>query len=338
MKVIILLGGYGSRMRPHTWSRPKPLLNVAGNTILGHILDLMSDLTTEEVIFVVGYKGDQIEKWVREQFPHLDSHFVLQEEALGQAHAVWLCRDYLQDDDPVILAFGDGIVEFDYASIADQADEKGADAVFTVQEVEDPRNFGVVVLNDEGYVIDFVEKPAVMDHKNVVVGINWFRSGRVLFSAVDRVMTEGRKTLGEYFMADAYQLMLEDGAKIITKRVRQWSDAGQPSNILQTNMRLLAVGYHSEDAIERSYAEDFTVLPPVFLHPDARVEGSVIGPYVSIYAGVTVKDSVIRNSIIDEGASITACVLDGALIGQNAVVTGRAKAIFTGDDSSVEVG
>ena len=335
MKVIVLLGGFGSRMRPHTWSRPKPLLKVAGNTVLGHILDLMSDIITDEVIFVVGYLGEQIEQWVRQSYPGLKATFVTQERALGQAHAVWLCRDHLRHDEPMVVAFGDGVVEADFAAMA--ANPCQADAVFLVKEVEDPRKFGVAVLNPQGYITGFVEKPKTMEHRLAAAGINWFRSSRQLIAAIETIMSEKRQTLGEYFMADAYQVLLEQGAKIVTQKVVQWSDAGNPENILLTNMRLLSVGYNSPEAIERSYAEDFTVLPPVYLHPMAQVEGSVIGPYASIEAGVKIKGSVVRNSIVDAQATIQDAVLDGALVGEKAFVSGRAKALFVGDDSKVEL-
>lgn len=337
MRVIILLGGYGSRMRPHTWSRPKPLLNVAGNTVLGHILDQMAELTTGEVIFVVGYKGNQIEAWVRENYPHLDSHFVIQEEALGQAHAVWLCREYLQNDEDVVLAFGDGIIEADFGQLKVKGEETGADAVFTVQPVEDPSSFGVVAVNDEGYVTRFIEKPQTAEHNLAVVGINWFRSARDLFHAVDRVMKENRQTLGEYFMADAYELLLEDGYRITTLNIKHWYDAGQPQNILDTNMHLLGMGYHSPEAIERSYAEEFMVVPPVYLHPTARVENSVIGPYATLEAGVVVRDSIVRNSIVDSGAVLENVIVENSLIGEKAEVTGRAQSLFIGDNARVNL-
>ena len=337
MKVIILLGGYGTRMRPHTWSRPKPLLNVAGNTVLGHILDLMRDVTKDEVIFVVGYKGGQIEAWVRENYPHLDSHFVLQEEALGQAHAVWLCQDYLQDDEDVVLTFGDGVIEADFAGLPERGEEMAADAVLMVQPVDDPSSFGVVAVDDKGYVTDFIEKPETDQYNLAVVGVTWFRSGRGLFEAVNQVMKDDRRTLGEYFMADAYDLMLEEGARLVTKEIIQWSDAGQPQNILETNARLLSVGYNSPEAIERSYAEDFTVMPPVYIHPDATIECAVVGPYASIDRDVTIRHALVRNSIVDRGARIENCVLDGALVGQEAEVTGRAKSLFIGDNSIVEL-
>lgn len=337
MKVIILLGGYGSRMRPHTWSRPKPLLNVAGNTVLGHILDQMAELTTEEVIFVVGYKGDQIKAWVREQYPHLDSHFVIQEEALGQAHAVWLCKDYLQDDEDVTLAFGDGIIEAEYGQLRQKGLEAGADAVFTVQPVDDPSSFGVVALDEQGCVTRFIEKPQTREHDLAVVGINWFRSARELYHAVDRVMKENRQTLGEYFMADAYELLLEEGYKIVTLTIKNWYDAGQPQNILDTNMHLLGSGHHTPEAIERSYAEEFMVVPPVYLHPTARVENSLIGPYTTLEADVVVRDAIVRNSIVDRGAVLENVIVDGSLIGENAEVTGRAQKLFVGDNARVKL-
>jgi glucose-1-phosphate thymidylyltransferase len=333
MKVIVLLAGYGTRMRPHTWSRPKPILNVAGNTVVGHILDLMAGITTEEVVFVVGYKGDQIEAWIREHYPHLDTRFVFQEEALGQAHAVWLCKEYLNDGD-VVVAFGDGIIDANYAGMADPS----VDGVILVEEIEDPRRFGVAVLDEAGFVTGFIEKPPNLEHKMAIAGINWFRSGQQLFEATDQILKQQRQTLGEYFMVDAYQVMLENGARMRTMQLEQWADAGTPKAILETNARLLSVGFGSYDALERSFSENFTLIPPVYLHDSVIIEAGVIGPYASIAEGVTVTNAVVRNSIIDQGAVIESCILDGALVGENAVVKGRTKSLFIGDNASVEIG
>jgi glucose-1-phosphate thymidylyltransferase len=333
MKTIILLAGFGTRLRPHTWSRPKPILRVAGNTIVGHILDHMADITTGEVIFVVGYRGDQIETWIQEHYPHLDTHFVVQEEALGQAHAVWLCRDFLDDED-VVVAFGDGIIEADYKDMPNPT----ADGVFLVKDVEDPRRFGVSVLDEDGYICQFIEKPPTMEHKLAIVGVYWFRNGRYLAQAVDKVIKSERKTLGEYFMADAFQIMLEEGAKLRTMPVNLWADAGTPEAILDTNRRLLAIGYGSDDAMERGYADGYAVVPPVYIHPTADIEASVIGPYATIEAEVKVRNAIIRSSIIEPGVFIKDCVLENALVGENSEVIGQSKAIFVGDNSSVDVG
>jgi glucose-1-phosphate thymidylyltransferase len=334
LKTIIPLAGYGTRMRPHTWSRAKPLLNVAGKTIIGHLLDLMMDVLTDEVIFVVGYKGDEIEAWLRANYPQLTMRFVVQEEALGQAHAIWLCRDYL-DDGEVLIAFGDGIVEADYAHIA----EPGRDGVLLVQPMDDPRTFGVVVTDEAGLVTDFIEKPAGFEHRDVIAGIYWFRNGRFLLHALDTVIHEKRQSKGEYYLVDAYKVMLEQGAKISTKPTRFWLDAGKPDFMLQANTRLLGLGYGATpDAIERSYAEDFTVIPPVFIDETAYVEAAVVGPYASIHAGASIKNAIVQRSIIDAGAQVENCVLDSALVGERAKITGKPASFFIGDDSVVEMG
>jgi glucose-1-phosphate thymidylyltransferase len=233
----------------------------------------------------------------------------------------------------VMVAFGDGIVEADYANMP-AAD---ADAVFLVKEVEDPRRFGVVALNENGYITRFIEKPKVMDYRLAIAGIYWFRSGRQLGQALDQVIEEQRQTLGEYFLADAFQVLLEQGAKLRVAPVQEWADAGTPESILETNARLLSVGYASEDALERGYGEGFTVVPPVYIHPEARIGAAVIGPYASIDAGVTIENAVVRNSIVDSGATINDCILDGALVGERAKITGRGTALFVGDNSVVEL-
>ncbi len=333
MKAIILLAGYGKRMRPHTWSRPKPLLRVAGNTVVGHLIELLSGILTEEVIFVVGYKGDQIETWIRENHPQLDIHFVVQEEPLGQAHAVWLCKEYI-DDKQLVVAFGDGIIEADYLNF----EHPDADVVLLVQTVEDPRRFGVAVVDESGFVTRFIEKPETKENKLAVAGVTWFRNGNQLYNAIDNVIKEERQTLGEYFMADAYEYLLSHGAKVRTKELIQWADAGTPESILITNARLLSVGYGTSDALERGFNDGFTVIPPVYIHPSADIEAAVVGPYASIDANTKINNAVVRNCIIDPGAVIQDCVLDRAMVGENARVIGQPKALFVGDNSDIMIG
>jgi glucose-1-phosphate thymidylyltransferase len=333
MKVIILLAGHGTRLRPHTWSRPKALLATAGNTVVGHLLDNLREITSEEVIFVVGYHGDQIEEWVRENYPDLNSHFVTQELALGQAHAVWLCHDYL-DDNEVAVAFGDSILAADYKGMGDP----NADGVFLVKEVDDPRRFGVVALDEHGYVTKFIEKPSTLKYRLAIAGASWFRSGRYLFRFVDRIIREKRKTLGEYFMADAYTRMLQEGARLRTKEADFWDDAGTPEALLQSNMQLLARNYSSADAQQQTISGNFAVVPPVYLHPTVDIESAVIGPFASIGAGVRIRNSIVSHSVVEDGADIDRCVLERALIGKNAKVSGRGKMLSVGDNSVVNLG
>ncbi len=337
MKVIILLAGYGTRMRPHTWSRPKALMKVAGNTVIGHLLDEMQDVLTEEVIFVVGYRGEQIREWIDHHYPHLKTHYVFQETALGQAHAVYLCRSFLEDESDVVVAFGDGVVRANYADFAATAGDD-ADAVFTTKTIDDPRPFGVTVKDEAGYVTQFIEKPDTTDNKECAVGINWFRSSRYLLTALETIIKENRQTKGEFYMADAYEVMLENNAKIRTMPVEYWLDAGKPGHILDSNRQLLGHGTGvTPNALERGYGEAFTVIPPVFIHESADIEASVIGPYTHIDANVTIRGSVIRNSIIDPGASVEDCVLDQALIGEQATVKGHSAGMFVGDKSTIDL-
>ena len=338
MKVIILLAGYGTRMRPHTWSRPKALMKLAGNTTIGHLLDEMMPILTEEVIFVVGYRGDQIREWIDANYPQLDTHYVVQEVAKGQAHAVGMCREFLEKDGEVVVAFGDGVIRGPYGDYHKVAGDD-ADAVLTYFHVEDPRPFGVVVENEAGFVTHFVEKPESMDNKKAAVGINWFRSSKQLMEAIDRIQREGRMTKGEYFMADAYNVMLEEGAKFRTMPVEFWLDAGKPAHTLDSNQQLLGYGVGvTQSALERSYSEGFTVIPPVYIDDSAEIDASVIGPFAHIDAGVKVSNSVIRNSIIDPNSTVTDAVLDNALVGEDAHVTGKAMKLFVGDKSIVDLG
>jgi len=330
LKVIIALAGHGTRMRPLTWSRDKPLLNVAGNTIIGHLLKLMHAVTDEEVVFVIGKSGQALQAWILEHFPDLNARFVVQEEALGQAHAIWLCREFMSEGE-VLIAFGDGIVNADYPGIR----ETEADVVCLVEEVEDPRTFGVTVVDPAGYITEFIEKPATAEHKLAIAGIYWFRHGQMLAQALETVIAEERMTKGEYYLVDALQVLQKQGVRIAAKPTIYWLDAGKPDYILLANQRLLSLGYGTEDAIDRSYAEDFTVLPPVFIHKSASISRSVIGPHVNIEADVSIVNSIIRNSIIDAGSYIEDCILDGALIGENCRVVGQSSAPFIGDNSVI---
>ena len=307
LKVIIPLAEFEKRMRPLTWSRAKPLLNVAGNTIIGHLLDLMSDITTEEVIFVVGYKGDETEAWIRHNYPQLDAHFVVQEESLNHADAIRLCRDYL-DDGEVLVAFGDNIVNAHFEQIA----EPDAAGVILVDEADEAEP-----------VTALLETP---DAK-MLTGVYWFRNGRALLTASQQSQT----------MPDVCRHLLAQGGVIKAKPALFCLRTDGPDDLLEANKRLLGLGYGSEDAIDRSYGEDFTALPPVFIHESATVSNSVIGPYVSIGDGAVIQNAIVRNSIIDGGTAVSDCILDGALIGENCKITGKEKALFVGDNSIVNL-
>lgn len=328
MKVVVLMGGYGTRMRPHSWSRPKPIMQVGCNTVIGHILDRLAVITTEEVILVVGYKGEQIERWAREHYSRLDLRFVYQHEPLGQAHALWLCREFL-DEGEVIVLLGDIIIEADFARIAADA-APDVDAVFQTMTIDNPSQFGCLTVNPAGFIDRIVEKPKTGDYRLALAGVYWFRDGLKLWQTLDQTLKFGRRTNGEYFLADTFQIMLERGDRIGVQAIRSIVDVGSPANRLAANRELLE---RAGDHPAGNPPPGVAIIPPVYVHPTAVIEHSVIGPHVTIGPGARVRRSVIADSIIDPGAIVAGCVLRGSVIGANAIVDGASQTLILGDDS-----
>ena len=332
MKVVVLMGGYGTRMRPHSWSRPKPVLQVGHNTVVGHILDSMAEVATEEVILVVGYRGEQIERWVREYYGHLDLRFVYQDEPLGQAHALWLCRDLL-DEGEVIVLLGDIIIEADFDRIAADA-APDADAVFQTMVIDDPRHFGCLIVDPDGFIERIVEKPPTGDYRLALAGAYWFRDGQALWQTVDQTLNSGRQTNGEYFLADTFQIMLERGDRIGVQPIHSIVDVGSPANRLDANRRVLE-RHAGRQAAPVGLSGTVTIVPPVYIHPSADIEWAVIGPHATIGCDARIRRAVITDSIIDPGALVSDCVLQGSIIGEHAVLEGATQSLILGDDSRI---
>lgn len=324
MKAVILLAGLGTRLRPHTYSRPKPLVNVAGKPVLAHILDGMADLKFDEIIFIVGYLGDQIEKYVLEQYPHLNSRFVIQEEMRGQAHAINLARAYIDQD--VLIIFGDTIWETDWTRLQ----RVRSDGLIYCHEVEDPRRFGVVTL-ENGFVTRFVEKPQTLVSNLAVVGVYYFKTWQKLMRAIDDIITNNIQTKGEFYLADAMQRMIEEGAKLEAERISIWEDCGTREALLHTNRYLLAKNGKDVGESEASH-----IIPPVHIAKGAQVRRSIIGPNVSISEGAVIEDSILRDCIISEEAQVSNAMLEWSLVGSNARVRGTFERLNVGDASEID--
>lgn len=328
MKIVIPLAGFGTRLRPHTWTKPKPLFYVAGKPFLGHLIEKLSVLNVTEWIFIVGYLGDQIEHYVRDELK-LNARFVVQDQMLGQSHAIWLAREHL-DDSPTFVVFADTLFETDLTEL----NRTTADAVIFVKEVEDPRSFGVASLNNDGFITRFVEKPSSMDNRLAVVGLYYFKSGTALLGAIETQMKQGKMLKNEYFIADAMQIMIDAGKKFRTQLISEWLDMGNAEAVLVTNRYLLANGCANTGEL---HGQNAIIIPPVHVHPTACLENSVIGPNVTIAANCKVTFSVIRDSVLDDHATVRNAVLDNSLVGKNAKVEGRAHAVNIGDTSSVSL-
>ena len=325
MKIIIPLAGFGTRLRPHTYTRPKPLINVAGKAVLGHILDKLVGLDIEEIIFIVGWLGEQIEEYVAANYD-FPARYIEQTELKGQAHAINLARDYVQG--PVLIIFVDTLFEADLTELATAT----ADGVLYVKEVEDPRRFGVAVVED-GRVTRLIEKPSGFEHRLAVIGLYYVREAEFLMECIAELLEKDIQTKGEYYLADALQLMIGRGARLEARTLDVWEDCGKPETVLHTNRYLLDSGRSHEAETVNS-----VVIPPVYIADDAEVRGSIVGPYVTIAEGSKVSNSIITDSIIDQGAIIEDAMLTQSLIGRHARVRGTFDNLNVGDSSQVSHG
>jgi glucose-1-phosphate thymidylyltransferase len=199
--------------------------------------------------------------------------------------------------------------------------------------VPDPRRFGVAVLRD-GHVARLVEKPRQPVSNLAVVGIYYLRNSDLFVSCLEELLSRDIKTDGEYYLADALQLMIQRGAKLGAFPIDVWEDTGTPEALLQTNRYLLGqVGNRVECEVV-----DSMVIPPVYAGPGARIANSIVGPNVSISAGATVEDSVLRDCIVGEGAQLSSAVLTDSIIGSNAAIQWRPRRLNVSDYSQVELG
>ncbi|MGD2251576.1 MAG: sugar phosphate nucleotidyltransferase [Anaerolineales bacterium] len=328
MKLVLPMAGYGTRLRPLTWSKPKPLISVAGKPILGHVLEVYAGVQSiDEVILIVGYLGEQIEDFVSRAFPKLRAHYVEQVEMRGQSHALWLAREYLQG--PMLMLFVDTLIEADLLMLKTEQ----AGAVAWVREVDDPRRFGVAEVGDDGWVRRLVEKPEDSSNNLAVVGFYYFQQAEDLVSAIDEQMARKIHLKNEYYLADAVNIMLERGLRMRVEHVAVWQDCGKPETLLQTNQYLLERGRdNSKQAAKRDGVE---IVPPVFVDPTANLSHSAIGPNVSIGASCTIERSSIRDSIVEAEAHISDSSLSASLIGNQARVAGYAGSLNVGDSSTV---
>jgi glucose-1-phosphate thymidylyltransferase len=334
LKIVVPMAGWGTRMRPHTWSKPKPLVSVAGKSALEHLMDgfkTLPDPKHTEYVFIVGpYLGEtQIPKFIAETYPDITAHYVVQAEMKGQSHALYLARQYLTG--PTLIIFSDTLIDANFSFL----DWEKSNVVAWVKPVPDPRRFGVAEVNDDGWVRRFIEKPEGMENNLVVVGCYYFQRGEDLMAAIEEQFNRDVQLKNEFFLTDAISIMIEHGALVRTETVDTWLDTGTIDATLETNRILLG-----KLEVEPGRRERVEIREPVFIHESAQVENSVIGPDVSIGADCQIKDCAIEDSIIEPGCEIKDAALTHSFIGVGAKVQGRGAgdspiSLNVGDHSDV---
>ena len=320
LKVVLPVAGSGTRLRPHTFTKPKVLLEVAGKPILGYIMEEIINLPISEVIFIVGHFSDQIESYIKSNF-NVKSSFIVQKEQQGLGHAIYLTKDYFKPDDEMLIILGDTIFEVNLNEII-----KSRISLVGVKEIENPSRFGVVKLEKEK-VTGFVEKPKEFVSNLAIVGIYYIKQPHELLNGLEEIIQKGIQRKGEFQLTDGLQSLVEKGYKIDIFPVKGWFDCGKPEALLTTNQHLLEKYY------KELKKEDSLIIPPVFIGEDAVVKRSIIGPHVSVGAFCRIEDSVVKNSILYTKSSVLMSILSDSIIGESAIIKGVFQSLNVGDFS-----
>ncbi|MFN8570748.1 MAG: sugar phosphate nucleotidyltransferase [Gemmatimonadaceae bacterium] len=324
MKVIIPLAGKGTRLRPHTHITPKPMLKVAGKPVMDYVMDDVQRLGgVDQVVYITGHLKDRVEAHARTAYG-IPGVFIEQQVQDGTAGAVALAKPYV--DAPVLIIFVDTIFDADL-SIINRTD---ADGIIWTKEVEDYQRFGVVVTDADGHMTKIIEKPKTPISKRANIGLYYIRNWKLLFEGIDDVLKRP-KNQGEYFLTDAFQYMIDHGAKIKVVDVQGWYDAGKIDTLLETNLAVLQKGR----ARHPSSIDARQIVEPVYIEDGVTISGSKVGPNVSIGAGSVIENSEIRDSIVGSKTRISRCSVQNSVVGDEVVLVGVKGEVTIGDHSEV---
>ena len=327
MKVIIPLAGKGTRLRPHTHVTPKPMLKVAGKPVMAYVMDDVARLGgVEQVVYITGHLKEKVEEFARTTYD-IPAVFVEQVIQDGTAGAVALARPYV--DQPVLIVFVDTIFDADLSIVKTTE----ADGIIWVKEVEDYQRFGVVVTDAQGDMTKIVEKPSTPISKRANIGLYYIRNWKLLYEGIDHVLTQP-KNKGEYYLTDAFQYMIDKGAKIRVVDVEGWYDAGKLDTLLETNAAMLRRGRARKPATLGAGAR---VVDPVYIEDGVTITDSTVGPNVSILAGSVVEGSTLRDAVIGADTRILRSALANSLVGDSVRIEGMKGEATIGDHSEVVI-
>ena len=330
MKAIIPVAGAGTKLRPHTYTQPKALIPLAGKTVLSIIVDQLEEAGIREFIFIIGYLGDKIKDYVQENYPHLTCHFVFQNERQGLGHAIYLTKDVVGADE-VFIALGDTICEYDIKEVI-----CSHESMLGVKKVDDPRNFGVAEMGEQGLISKVVEKPQIPKSNMALVGLYKIKDAAALFACLEKMIREGMQSKNEYNLTDALECMIQNGVQFKSFKVQNWFDCGRIDTLLESNA-ILMKKLGSKISPEHVF-ENVIIVPPVSIAKNCEINNSIIGPNVAVGEGAKITYSIVRDSIIGAFANLYNVVLHDSLIGSDTGIKGETRSLNIGDNTQIDLG
>ena len=330
MKAIIPVAGAGTKLRPHSYTQPKALIPLAGKTVLSIIVDQLAEAGINEFIFIVGYLGEKIQDYVRIKYPGLKVHYVHQADRQGIGHAVRLTKNIVNGDE-VFVVLGDTICEYDVQEVIN-----GTHSMLGVRKVDDPRDFGVAEIDNDGFIDHVIEKPQIPKSNMALVGIYKVKESELMFQCLENNIRQGLRSHGEYSLTDALDCMIKLGARFQPFKVESWFDCGRKETMLESNATLLKK-FGSSVEHENKF-ENTVVVHPVSIGSDCNIKNSIIGPNVAIGDNTTIDYSIVKNSIIGSFSNLFDIVLDASIIGSDTNLRGESRSLNIGDNTSIDLG
>ena len=328
MRAVIPVAGLGTRLRPLTFSMPKALVQVAGKPVLSHILQCLDGVEPEEVVIVASPWGSkEVEELAKLSSPY-PVKTVIQEDPKGLGDAILQTRSLFKSNEAILILLGDTILDMDLKKLLGESSD-----FLGVLEVEDPRRFGIAILDDEGFIVEVEEKPDSPRSNLALVGLYLISDSGWLFESLTYIKEMGIRTKGEIQLTDALQHMIKEGWKARALFVEGWHDCGKLETLLESNRELL-----KKRGGRSARCKDCEIVEPVYIGEDVKIENSKIGPFVSIGPGSTIRDSSVEDSIIHDGTTIESSRLFQSIIGKGAWVRDFQGTLILGDLSRVEGG
>ena len=332
LKAIIPVAGAGTKLRPLTYTQPKALIPMAGRTILSVIIDQLLEAGVTDFVFVIGYLGEKIQRYLAKTYPDLKYTLVTQSDRLGTGHAIWLTRNAVSDEDELLIVLGDTICDYSLTDLL-----KSPASMIGVRKVDDPRSFGVAELDDKDRVIKVVEKPIIPKSNMAMVGIYYIKQTNILFAALNSQLSNRKEEEGEYHLTHALQQMIESGISFNAFRVNNWFDCGKKETLLSTNAILLRALEEANPMKGHEYSSA-VIIPPVSIAEGCIIRDSIIGPNVTIGEHTTIQSSIIKDSILGSFAVLEEVVLHSSIIGSDAFVRGLSQSLNIGDNTEIDLG